>query len=160
MAKVTRNNTSGAVQLSPHFFLSELTDSATASRNAIDNTPNPLAVQNLFALAELMEKVRKALGNKVITVNSGYRSPALNKAVKGSKTSQHMTGEACDFVCYSFGTPLQICAAITKADIKFGQLIQEGTWVHISLPNDKHRGDVMTASFNSAGKASYRSGLT
>lgn len=158
--KVVRSSNNGGVQLSPHFWLSEFIESSTATRLGINNSPDPLAQSNLFKVAALMEEVRKLLGGKPIIVSSGYRSEALNRAVKGSRVSDHLRGEACDFTCPGYGTPLQIAAAIAKSNIKFGQLIEEfGGWVHISLPN---RGvdnqQVLTARFED-GKATYSRGL-
>jgi hypothetical protein len=68
----------------------------------------------------------------VITVSSGYRCPALNKAVGGAKSSAHVSGHAVDFNCFSFGTPLEICRALAASDLKWDQMIEEGTWVHLS----------------------------
>lgn len=158
MSKVIQNVTSGALQLSPHFYLSEFLLSSMATRLGIDNTPDPLAVQNMFRMAALMEQVRKLLGDKIISVDSGFRSSALNKAVGGSPVSDHMRGEACDFLCPSFGTPLQIVQAIAVSDLKWGQLIQEGNWVHISLPDAVHSQEVMTAHFVD-GEAHYSQGI-
>jgi zinc D-Ala-D-Ala carboxypeptidase len=146
------------VQLSPHFYLEELTHSEYAERNGINNTPNPLAVQNLFKVAAVLEQIRALLGGKPILVSSGYRSPELNRAIGGSSKSEHMTGNAADFKCPGFGTPLQICHAIVKSGIKFGQLIQEGSWVHISAPDGVNDGDVLTAHFT-GGSTSYTKGL-
>lgn len=157
--KVTRTNTNGGIQLSPHFWLSEFTDSSTAVRLGIENAPDPLVQANLFKTAALMEEIRKLLGGLPIIINSGYRSEALNRAVGGSRVSDHLRGEACDFRCPAYGTPLQIAAAIAKSDIKFGQLIFEGSWVHVSIPNrGKDNGQVLTAKFSS-GKATYSKGL-
>lgn len=157
--KVTRTNTNGGIQLSSHFWLSEFTDSSTAVRLGIENAPDPLVQANLFKTAALMEEVRKLLGGLPIIISSGYRSEALNRAVGGSRVSDHLRGEACDFRCPAYGTPLQIAAAITKSDIKFGQLIFEGSWVHVSIPNrGKDNGQVLTAKFSS-GKATYSKGL-
>lgn len=157
--KVTRTSGNGNVQLSTHFYLSEFIESPTALRLGIDNSPDPLAQANLFKVAEMMEQVRKLLGGKPIIINSGYRSAALNKAIGGSRVSDHLRGEACDFVCPGFGTPLQICALISSSGIKFGQLIEEGRWVHLSLPNRGiDNGQVLTAHFVD-GKARYSKGL-
>lgn len=156
---VIRKTSNGGIQLSPNFWLAELTESSTATRLGIDNTPDPLVQANLFKVAALMEEVRALLGGKPIIVSSGYRSDALNRAVKGSRVSDHLRGEACDFTCPGFGTPLQIASAIAKSGIKFGQLIFEGTWVHISLPNrGRDNGQVLTARF-AEGKATYSTGL-
>lgn len=158
MSKVVRKSTNGALQLSPNFYLSELVESESADRLGIDNTPNPLAVQNLFKVAGLLEDVRKLLGAKPIIVTSGYRGPELNARIGGSRTSEHMTGCAADFKCPGFGTPLQVCHAIVKSGIKFGQLIQEGSWTHISIPDGKNDGEVLTAIFGPGG-TTYRKGL-
>lgn len=158
--KVVRSSNNGGVQLSPHFWLSEFIESNTATRLGINNSPDPLAQSNLFKVAALMEEVRKLLGGKPIIVSSGYRSEALNRAVKGSRVSDHLRGEACDFTCPGYGTPLQIAAAIAKSGIKFGQLIEEfGGWVHISIPNrGVDNGQVLTARFVD-GKLVYSKGL-
>jgi zinc D-Ala-D-Ala carboxypeptidase len=156
---VIRKTSNGGIQLSPNFWLSEFTDSSTAVRLGIDNAPDPLAQAALFKTAALMEEVRALLGGKPIIINSGYRGLALNKAVGGSRVSDHLRGEACDFRCPAYGTPLQIAALIAKSGIKFGQLIFEGTWVHISLPNrGRDNGQVLTAKFTD-GKAAYSQGL-
>lgn len=53
----------------------------------------------LFALTHaVLQPLRDELGTPV-TITSGYRSPQLNSLVGGSKTCQHMRGEAVDFVC-------------------------------------------------------------
>jgi zinc D-Ala-D-Ala carboxypeptidase len=121
-------------QLTKNFQLSELVVSEWATRAGIDNTPTNQIVQRLKFLAENLEKVRTLLGNKPISVLSGYRSPAVNKGVKGSKTSQHMLGYAADFICPKFGTPRNIVECIKSSDIQFDQLILEfDRWVHISF---------------------------
>jgi hypothetical protein len=158
MAKVIQKITSGQIQLSQNFYLTEFTDSDRATRDGISNIPDPGSVKNLFALAELMQKVRKLLGDKIISISSGYRSLELNTATGGSSTSEHMTGEACDFSCRGFGTPLQVASAIAKSSIKFGQLIQEGNWIHISLPG-RFNQSVMTAHFVKGQKTRYVEGL-
>lgn len=156
--KVTQAK-AGNVRLTPNFYLSELTVSELSMRKGVENVPDPFAVQNLFKLAELLEKVRTALGNKAVLVSSGFRSMALNTAVGGSLTSDHMRGAAADFSAPSFGNTRAICEAIISAGIKFGQLIDEGgRWVHISLPEPGVEGQVLTAVFKN-GKAHYSNGL-
>ena len=85
------------IKLSPNFNLIELTKSSTAMRMGIDNTPSDLThLVNLTHLAiHILQPCRDEFG--VITVNSGYRSPDLNKAVGGSDRSQHCHGQAADF---------------------------------------------------------------
>ena len=120
--------------LSEHFTLEELTHSDIGARLGLDNTPNEQEIQNLTRLAALLEEVRKVIG-KPITVNSGFRSKAVNDAVKSKDTSQHRLGCAAD-IRVSGMTPQQICTAIIESDIQFDQMIREfDSWVHISVPN-------------------------
>ena len=122
------------MMLSPNFHLTEFTTSQTAARRGIDNTPSPAIIETLRATARKMELVRTILGGKPILITSGYRSPALNRAVRGSRTSAHMRGEAADFICPGFGSPLAICRALAiQKDLPFDQIIEEGTWVHIGF---------------------------
>jgi len=124
------------MNLSENFTLEELTASETAARNGLDNTPNPIAYQNLVRLANFLEEVRKVLG-KPIMINSGYRAPAVNAHVGGSKNSQHMVGCAADIRVPGM-TPDQIVRAIIASDLQYDQLIREfESWVHISIPNEE-----------------------
>ena len=119
-------------QLSTHFSLEELTVTDTG----LDNTPNAEEEARLSTLATFMEKVRTILGNHPITVNSAFRSEAVNEAVGGVPDSAHRLAYACDFTCPGFGPPLDIAERLDAAQrngaIDFDQLIYEGTWVHIS----------------------------
>jgi zinc D-Ala-D-Ala carboxypeptidase len=126
--------------ISAHFSLEELT--VTLHRD-IDNSAPADVLPALRLTALSMEQVRQALGDRVITVSSGYRCPELNRAVGGSPTSAHITGHAVDFNCYSFGSPLEVCRKLVGSSVKFDQLIEEGTWVHISF-DPRLRGQVLT----------------
>ena len=145
-------------QLTEHFSTDELTFSETAVRRGIDNTPDAEVLTNLQMLAYGLERMRSILGYPV-NVSSGYRSPKLNAAIGGSKSSQHMQGLAADFTCRGFGSPRDVCIALEREGsyIGFDQLINEGSWVHISF-SDQPRGEVLTAHFNN-GKATYTKGL-
>ena len=121
------------MQLTDHFTLEQLTCSETAERDGIDNTAPLEVIDNLRRLAEGLEAVQALLGAP-LEISSAYRSPALNRAVGGSPTSQHSQGLAADFVCSEFGTPMAIAAAIQASDIEFDQCILEyGRWVHLSF---------------------------
>jgi hypothetical protein len=124
------------MNLSPHFTLAEFTRSEYAQRKGLDNSIPKLLMPNAMRMAMLMEQVRSILGDKIIVVNSMYRSPAVNKAVGGSRTSYHLQALACDFVCPSFGSPYVIAKAIKASNIIYDQLIYEGTWVHIGLADE------------------------
>ena len=150
--------------LSKNFSLKELIASQNATRRGIDNSPTPQAPLKLKALAEnILQPVRDRFGPT--TVTSGYRSPKLNKAVRGSTTSQHSLGEAVDFEVFGVST-YDVCAWI-KDNLDFDQLILEGYdpkegpnsgWIHCSYREGANRKEVLTATFVK-GKAVYSRGL-
>ena len=124
-------------QLTANFSLEEFTDSQTAARHGINNVPKEgtAARNNLKDIADTMESIRSILGHPIL-ISSGYRSPAVNKAVGGSKNSAHQHGLAADFTCPGFGTPLEVCNALEPHMVELGidQLIHEyATWVHLGL---------------------------
>jgi zinc D-Ala-D-Ala carboxypeptidase len=122
------------MQLSEHFTLEELTRSEVAERKGLDNTPNASEVSNLVRLAGLLEEVR-ALLNKPILLNSGFRSKAVNDSVGSKDTSQHRIGCAADIRVPGM-TPKQVVEACIAANIGYDQIIEEfGSWTHISVPN-------------------------
>jgi uncharacterized protein YcbK (DUF882 family) len=134
-----------ATKLSKYFTLEELTYSDTAKKKNISNIPSEEHKQNLQRLAnEILDPIREKFG-KPICINSGYRGPKLNAAVKGSKTSQHCNGAAADIRCKGSKAELfkLIESMIKNGEIKVGQLIweygtkQEPQWIHVSLPYTK-----------------------
>lgn len=125
-------------KISEFFYWDEVTHSSTASRLHLDNTPPKELVPVIFNTAAKMDAVR-ALLKSPVKVNSWYRSPEVNAAVGSkSKRSQHLRGEAVDFICPAFGPPVQIVEYLANfADrIEFDQMILEHTWVHISFVSD------------------------
>lgn len=116
-----------------YFTLKELTRSTTATAKGIDNTPTPEVEKNLTLLVEnVLDPLREIYG-KPITVNSGYRCPELNKAVGGSKTSDHVKGFAADITGGS-KEENECLFNIIKHNFHFKQLIDEKgfSWVHVS----------------------------
>ena len=86
-------------------------------------------------MAELLEQVKKAVGNKPIMVNSGFRSLQVNNAVGSKPTSQHCLGCAADIRVPGM-TPDEVVQAIRASNIQYDQLIREfDSWTHISVPN-------------------------
>lgn len=121
------------MNLSPHFTLAEMTVSEVAARRGIPNEPTPEALEALYRTATGLEAVRAVLGKPII-VTSGYRSPAVNRLVGGQPSSQHLRGEAADFICPAFGTPAEVVDALVKSAVQYDQCILEfGRWVHISF---------------------------
>lgn len=140
-----------ATWLTAHFTLDELV--ATQHRQ-FDNDPPAQVREELWRTAAKMEAVRNLLGDRVITVSSGYRCPALNRAVGGAENSAHLKGLAVDFNCYAFGPPLEVCRAIAKSGLAFDQVIQEGSWTHISF-DPRGRRQVLTKATHG-----YQEGLS
>ena len=135
--------------LTEHFTLEEFIDSQTAARKGLNNVPALGSPEraNLTRTAETMEKGRALLGDKPILISSGYRSPQVNAAVGGSKSSAHMSGLAVDFSCPGFGTPKAICKKLEPHMKALGvdQLIHEyDTWVHLGLTQGAPRHMAMT----------------
>lgn len=119
-------------QLSGNFYLDEFTRSQTAARLGRQIMPSPDEEANLRRLCRfILQPVREALGPVHIT--SGLRPSWLNETVGGSKTSQHVFGQAADFVV-SGHSPLDVARWIEAEQLPFDQLIHEfGEWVHCSV---------------------------
>ncbi len=131
-------------RLSTYFTLDELTASDYAARHGMDNRPDTVALDNLHYTATMLDRVRALLGQQVL-VSSGYRSPAVNRAIGGTNRSQHMLGEAVDFTAPSYGSVKEVALAIAHSHIPFDQLILEyGRWVHVSFTRHNPRGEVLT----------------
>jgi len=139
------------MKLSDNFSVIEFTKSQTAERKGIQNNPNEI---HTIAMVELclnvLERVRSAFG-KPVTINSGYRSPALCEAIGSKSTSQHCDGEAADIEIY--GVSNYDLAKYIEKNLNFDQLILEcwdgiepnSGWVHVSYVNENaNRKDVLT----------------
>lgn len=134
-----------------YFELDEFINSSTAKKKGIDNTPSFEVVEHLDELVEkILDPLRAAYGMS-IRVTSGYRCPALNKAVGGSDTSVHQIGYAADLqVGGSFDKFVAFVKDwLLKTGTKFDQLLIEKNksgerWVHIGLKNNsgQQRGQI------------------
>lgn len=135
--------------ISPHFSLAELTRSIKASLLGIENSLDPAnpqhqpIIENLRNLCTIvLEPLRKHF-NEPILINSGYRCPALNKAVGGVLNSQHLTGQAADIrIPYLPGTHTQDLDTACKwydyiMSHDFDQLIWEQS-IPKPTPNTPH----------------------
>lgn len=125
--------------ITPHFTWAESTRTSTGAANTIASQEHR---ERITHTAHQMEIVRAVLLRNPITINSWYRSPAVNRAVGGSATSEHPLGAAVDFVCPAFGIPYRICQSLVQHAhiLNYNQLIYEGAWVHISFPPDGVKG--------------------
>ena len=147
-------------RLSEHFRLAELTKTNTR----IENVPNDAQVKNLKRLCGWLEMLREEYNKRYslplapsegkgdyeqpIIINSGYRSPAVNKAVGGVATSNHLTGCAVDIRVLGMEQLLRY--AVILLDISdesqedFDELLIErnarGTyWLHFAVRPEGNR---------------------
>ena len=126
-----------------YFTISELTASATALREGIDNRPSKCAFHLLHVLVDqLLDPIREAWGEPIM-VSSGYRCKELNALVGGVKNSHHILGCAADLIAGNKADHRKLFNLIQQmqqaGQIKFTQLIWEGDgrWIHISyVPSD------------------------
>lgn len=143
-------------KLSAHFTLEELILSQTAQRKGLDNTPPPEVVPNLKALCVKVLEPLRGLTEQAIFISSGYRSAAVNRAVKGARKSQHVLGEAADITCPVLGQK-KLFDLLRKSGLPFDQVIDEfGSWVHVSYRREAaaNRHQVLRAR-RAAGKVVY-----
>ena len=126
--------------ISKHVTYKEATHNQTATQLGIDNTPDAVTIGRMKKLAEaVFQPLREHFGVSLY-VSSFYRSDALNKAVGGSKTSQHVLGEAMDIDADIYGkvTNKQLFDYI-KDNLEFDQLVWEygdntnPAWIHVSF---------------------------
>ncbi len=126
--------------------------SQTALRKGIDNEPSDAQFANILKTYKyIYEPICNAFKRK-LPISSFFRCKKLNTAIGGSKTSQHMTGEAIDIDCDSITgtTNRQLFNWILK-NLSFDQLILESpdknnnpSWVHVSfVSKEKNRKQVL-----------------
>lgn len=139
--------------LSKHVSLAEFCHSDTAKRRGIDNTikdPAHLASAKLLC-EKVFEPIREHFGVP-IHISSGYRSAALNRAVKGSASSQHCRAEAMDIDADRYGkvTNKEIFDYI-REHLDWDQMIWEfgndsqPDWVHVSFKATGNRRQILKA---------------
>ena len=141
-------------KLSEHFTLGELCK--TSHKTADGNIPSRVAIENLKNICEnWLEDLRYSnntlYGNKdlPIIINSGYRSPEVNKLAGGSPSSNHLTGCAVDIRCEGIEQALRYANILmdiadgTKRD--FDEILIERSkqgryWIHFAVrPKDNRR---------------------
>ena len=122
-----------------YFTFEALTDSKSHPQLVIKNRFDSQKYINAGKrLSKLLESIRHILGNKPITVNSGFRNPALNLAVGSkAKSSAHLRFEACDIVPINMSIDDAFYILIkAKEDGLLPDLrkvLQEGSWLHVEV---------------------------
>jgi len=131
-------------KISKHITLKEATFSQTAENLKINNTPSAKELEAMVLVAEKCFEPLRTWYGKPIRINSFYRNQALNKAVKGSATSQHLKGEAIDIDAGSKEENKKLFEWC-RDNLSFDQLINEYnySWVHISYSKTKNRKQIL-----------------
>ena len=147
------------MRLSKNFALSEITHSNTAKRLGIDNEPTETHLQNMQHLVDdILQPLRDAVGP--IRISSGYRNPSLNRAIGGSRSSQHCKGQALDIQFWEMGQMNNkvIYDFILDSNMEFDQMINEFdfAWIHISLKDKGNRKQVLEAYKDEDGDTKYK----
>tara|TARA_R100000734_G_scaffold17012_1_gene13189 strand:- start:455 stop:916 length:462 start_codon:yes stop_codon:yes gene_type:complete len=148
-------------KISKHISYKEAIKSNTALRLNIDNTPDEVSLTNMTGVAHnIFEPLRLWVGGP-IKINSFYRCPKLNRAIGGSKRSQHCEGRAIDIDdTFGYKTNAEMFHYI-KNNLNFDQMIWEfgndnnPAWVHVSFDSlDGNRGRLLKA-IKENGKSKY-----
>ncbi len=137
------------MKLSEHMTLAELCKTNTG----IENVPNEAQVENLKRVCRWLERLRKRWNDKYgdgddpIIINSGFRSPEVNKAVGGVPTSNHLTGCAVDIRCIGMEQALRYASILLDiSDMSredFDELLIEQKrsviWIHFAVRPSENR---------------------
>ena len=146
-------------KLSQHFTLGELCK--TSVKTADGNIPSHVHIENLKRVCSWLEMLRDEYNRRYpcgtvpqcdkshswdspeepIIINSGFRSPEVNKAVGGVATSNHLTGCAVDIRCIGIEQALRYAACLLDIiDLNhedFDELLIEKKgsviWIHFAV---------------------------
>ena len=147
--------------ISEHISYKEGVYSITATRRGIDNTPNDEQLNNMELIAEkIFEPLREWVGGP-IKINSFFRCPDLNKAIGGSRKSQHCHGQAIDIDdTYKVVANSDMYNYI-KNNLDFDQLIWEfgddnnPNWVHVSYVSKEDNRNRCLKAYREQGRSKY-----
>ena len=114
----------------------------------VQTTPDPIPEQS-SPTRSLSYSGGEMIEEEPIIINSGYRSPAVNKAINGAAQSNHLTGCAVDIRCLGIEQAIRYASILldiadgTRRD--FDELLIERSskgnyWLHFAVrPKDNRR---------------------
>ena len=150
------------MKISKHISKKEGIRSITALRLGIDNTPGEDELQNMKLIAEKVFEPLRDYVDGPIRINSMFRSKDLNRAIGGSRKSQHCQGRAMD-IDDTFGVmPNSAMFNWIKQNLDFDQMIWEfgnednPDWVHVSYVNPGSNRNRCLQAYREKGKTKYK----
>ncbi len=142
MNEVTINK---QLKLSEHLTLAELCKTSVKTEDG--NIPSHVHIENLKRLTKWLEALRERVGVPII-INSGYRSPAVNRAVGGVPTSNHLTGCAVDIRVAGLDQAVRYAAILLDISTQWGEPFDEiiiernargSIWLHFAVRPEGNR---------------------
>ena len=148
--------------ISKNITYKEAIHSNTAKRLGIDNEPSHEQIANMMTIATMIFQPLRSWVGGPIKITSFFRSPKLNKAIGGSKTSQHCTGQAMDIDdVYGHKSNAEMFMYI-KENLDFDQLIWEfgndenPSWIHVSYVDAQENRNRCLQAYKENGKTKYK----
>lgn len=126
--------------ISKHFNYEEFESSQKAIELGIDNHIPSDKIR--FSIRLLVLNLLQPLRNKIqqpMVITSGYRCPELNKAIGGTKKSQHLAGEAADIHCGGVMEVLKLAQNVLRNKLPFDQMILYSSFLHLSFKTNGHQ---------------------
>lgn len=149
-------------KISKNITYNEAVHSNTAKRKGIENIPNENQIANMMTIAEMIFQPLRSYVGGPIKITSFFRSAELNRAIGGSKSSQHCKGQAMDLDdVYGHKTNAEMFMYI-RENLNFDQLIWEfGTdenpsWIHVSYVDAQENRNRCLKAYKKNGKTKYK----
>ena len=148
-------------KISKNITYNEAVHSNTAKRKGIENIPNEIQIANMITIAEMIFQPLRSYVGGPIKITSFFRSPELNRAIGGSKSSQHCKGQAMDLDdVYGHKTNAEMFDYI-RENLDFDQLIWEfgddnnPNWIHVSYVDKQENRNRCLKAYKKNGKTKY-----
>tara|TARA_R100000005_G_C4916789_1_gene151901 strand:- start:38 stop:499 length:462 start_codon:yes stop_codon:yes gene_type:complete len=148
-------------KISKNITYNEAVHSNTAKRKGIENIPNENQIANMMTIAEMIFQPLRSYVGGPIKITSFFRSPELNQAIGGSKSSQHCKGQAMDLDdVYGHKTNAEMFDYI-RENLDFDQLIWEfgddnnPNWIHVSYVDKQENRNRCLKAYKKNGKTKY-----